>query len=131
MQIKTVADIADIEVIAPSQDITVFYNTLTCTNTMYYLEVYWKAHRLLTENFRVFVHGISAEGVFILQADQPAPVYTWRPTTTWRINEVIRDIYPLPRPDETTIHTIRYGMYRITADGGFDNVSEYEIRATC
>lgn len=99
----------------------------------YYVHVTWQAGmNAPTEDFRVFVHGSPMEGPRMAQGDQPAPVYTWRPTTTWQAGEIVHDIYPIsilsPR---ASIHTIRFGMYRIAENGEFENVSEYSIRARC
>ncbi|HRF96726.1 MAG TPA: hypothetical protein PLZ51_16075, partial [Aggregatilineales bacterium] len=105
--------------------------TLTCTDTTRYVHVTWVTSDIPTENLRVFVHGYPMEGPMMTQADQPAPVYTWRPTSSWVAGEIVRDVYPLERATRDGIFSIRFGMYRITSDGGFENVSEYEIRARC
>ncbi len=128
VQIKTTPELADD---APLDGIKMIDSTLTCTDTTRYVHVIWVTGAIPTEDLRVFVHGYPMEGRLMTQADQPAPVYAWRPTTTWMKGEIVRDVYPLERETRDGIFSIRFGMYRITAEGEFENVSEYEIRARC
>ncbi|MDX2077539.1 MAG: DUF2723 domain-containing protein [bacterium] len=127
VQIKTTPELSDDAPIG----ITVVDSEVVCTDTMRYLYVTWQTGDIPTENLRVFVHGYPMEGPIMGQADQPSPVYTWRPTTSWIAGEIVRDVYPLPRPRRDAIFTIRFGMYRLTSNGGFENVSEYDIKARC
>lgn len=111
------------------QGIAVMDATVTCDPLA--LNVIWTTGESPTEDLSVYVHGLDATGAIIAQGDQSAPVYGWRPTTSWRPNEVIRDVYPLMGADAlNAVETIRYGMYRVTGTG-FENVSEFTTPATC
>ncbi len=59
------------------------------------------------------------------QADEAAPVYGWRPLTSWEAGEVVHDVYVLPRLPNAD--TISYGLYRQLASGEFQN--EYTLNA--
>ena len=78
----------------------------------------------------VFVKAYDAAGQLIAQGDQSAPVYGWRPLTSWRAGETIEDIYPLAAAP-AQVSLIRYGLYRTTAAGEFDDRLAYEIRPAC
>ena len=65
----------------------------------------------------------------IAQDDHSAPVYGWRPLTSWVAGEVVRDVYTLPRlPDAAAVS---YGLYEQRADGSFNNVIEYILPVEC
>ena len=110
--------------------ITIIRETLTCEFDRILLDVIWATDSIPNEDLSVFVKAFDAQGNIVAQADQFAPVYGWRPMTTWTANEQIRDIYPLDvSPSEVEI--IRYGMYRSMTDGSFENVSEYTMPVNC
>ncbi len=93
------------------------------------LTVDWAAGEALTQDWSVFVHLLDDDGQILAQADESAPVYGWRPTSGWQVDEVVRDVYPLPRV--TGAARIRYGLYRQLADGSFSNDYVYEIEVNC
>ncbi|MEZ4672011.1 MAG: DUF2723 domain-containing protein [Anaerolineae bacterium] len=102
---------------------------LTCSDTALVLDVDWFTPTVPEYDLSVFVHLLDSSGTIIAQADQSAPVYGWRPLTTWTAGEVVRDIYPLPRlPDSTTI---QYGLYHQLASGEFVNDYEYDMPVKC
>ncbi|RMG74117.1 MAG: DUF2723 domain-containing protein [Chloroflexi bacterium] len=98
--------------------------TLTCQEDSAILDVLWQTHEAPQEDFSVFVHGLDAEGNLVGQGDQYAPVYGWRPLTTWQAGEQIRDIYVV---NATDITHVRFGLYRIQTTGEFENVLTYEV----
>lgn len=115
---------------APVPTITPVSAAVMCADDLIYLDVVWQAPATPPPDLSIFVHGLADDGALIAQGDQSAPVYGWRPFSTWRPHERVRDIYPLsPTPDRLQI--IRYGLYRTTSDGGFENVYEFEIAAAC
>jgi hypothetical protein len=77
----------------------------------------------------VFVHLLDAGGNVIAQGDQSAPVYGWRPLTSWEADEVVRDVYPLPRAGGAA--TVRFGLYEQLESGAFENALEQEARVEC
>ena len=93
------------------------------------LHVTWAAPDTPTEDWSVFVHLLDANGNLLAQADQSAPVYGWRPLTTWEPGEAVRDIYPLPRVAGAS--SIQYGLYHQLADGSFKNEIEHTIAVQC
>lgn len=103
--------------------------TISCTTNTYILRVAWASAEPPEQNLSVFVHLLDSSGRVLAQADQSAPVYGWRPLTTWQAGEVVRDAYALPRhPDAAQI---RYGLYRQLDSGAFQNEYEYEVMPTC
>lgn len=104
-------------------------SALTCSDGQMALRVDWVAPAPPEADLSVFVHLLDASGALIAQADQSAPVYGWRPLTTWTANEIVRDIYPLPRRDDAA--AVRYGLYRQLPDGAFENVLAYTLPVSC
>ncbi len=89
----------------------------------------WIALSQPEQDLSVFVHLLDSTGTLIAQADQSAPVYGFYPTSNWRMGEIVRDVYALPRlPDAASI---RYGLYTQTAGGTFENVLESEVEIEC
>lgn len=104
---------------------------ITCTDDAVILDVTWFTPDAPGEDLRVFVHAWDVDGVLAGQGDQAAPVYGWRPLTTWTAGETVRDVYPVYEVDPGLVDVIRYGLYRVTGDGGFENVYEYEVPVGC
>lgn len=102
---------------------------VACVGDTVELRVAWAAPDTPEEDLSVFVHLRDADGAVIAQADQSAPVYGWRPLTSWQPNEVVRDVYALPRLPQAA--DIRFGLYRQLADGSFENVVEHTTPLTC
>jgi len=102
---------------------------IVCAAGRVILEVTWYAPETPAEDLSVFVHALDAGGTIIAQADQSAPVYGWRPLTTWRAGEAVRDIYALAA-DPAAVRQVRYGLYRVTA-AGFENVHTYTVEVSC
>ncbi|MEQ8675192.1 MAG: DUF2723 domain-containing protein [Aggregatilineales bacterium] len=109
------------------EGVQVIDESLTCTDDNTFLAVTWFTDRVPAYNWSVFVHLLDADGNVIAQGDQSAPVYGWRPLTTWQAGEAVQDVYILPRM--TDGESIRFGLYEVTADGGFVNQIEQEIGA--
>jgi hypothetical protein len=65
----------------------------------------------------------------IAQADAFAPVYGWRPLTTWEAGEIVRDIYSLPRA--TDAGTIEFGLYERLPGGEFKNYNVVSLPLHC
>lgn len=95
---------------------------LTTDADAYTLSVAWGARRSPSADASVFVHLVDAAGSVLAQDDQAAPVYGWRPLTTWQPGELVRDSYQLPRLARAV--AIEFGLYVQTSDGAF--VNEYE-----
>ena len=126
VQIATRPNIVD----DPPAGISIASATVICTEATLALAIEWQTSDRPTEDLSVFVHALDADGNLIAQGDQRAPVYGWRPLTTWVMGEGVRDVYPLGQgTDDITM--IRYGLYRVLPQGGFENVLEYEINAIC
>lgn len=103
--------------------------SLACTLDSINLWVAWGAGERPEHDLSVLVHLLDSAGNVIAQGDQAAPVYGWRPLTTWEAGEIVRDVYPLPRlPDGVNI---RYGLYRQAAGGEFINEVVDETRVEC
>ena len=102
---------------------------LTCAPDGVTLALDWAAPQPPAEDLSVFVHLLDDDGALLAQADQSAPVYGWRPLTTWGAGEVVRDIYLLP--PAVRAGTVRYGLYRTLPDGQFENVFEDGLPLRC
>ncbi|MCL4252321.1 MAG: DUF2723 domain-containing protein [Anaerolineae bacterium] len=129
VEIKTVPIMSDTP---PTEGIIAQEYRVVCDNERISLYVTWVTGDIPTEDLSVFVHGLSDNGNLIAQGDQPAPVYLWRPMTTWVAGEMVTDVYPLVYFPHTlgNIQTIRFGLYRIV-EAGFENVVEYETAVDC
>ncbi len=103
--------------------------SVTCATRTITLNVAWAAPQTPEQNLSVFVHLIDASGAVLAQADQSAPVYGRRPLTSWQPNEIVRDLYPLPRQSGAT--AIRFGLYRQLDNGSFDNVVDETTAVEC
>jgi len=102
---------------------------IVCDVDSILLKVAWYTPTVPERDLSVFVHLLDADGAIIAQADQAAPVYGWRPLTTWQAGEIVRDMYALPNPDNEA--SIRFGLYAQRTDGSFENVVEDELPADC
>lgn len=92
------------------------------------LEIVWHTADRPQRDLSVFVHLLDTNDRIIAQDDRFAPVYGWRPLTTWLPGERVRDIYTLPRlPGEARI---RFGLYYQAETGAFVNVLE-QTAETC
>jgi len=126
VEIKTFRDMAPSSL---PDGITPVEQRLACTMDNINLEVTWGAAENPDHDLSVFVYLLDSDGKIIAQADQAAPVYGWRPVTTWEAGELVRDVYPLPRLAQG--NTIRYGLYRQSATGEFQNEYVYETPVEC
>jgi hypothetical protein len=114
---------------APISDGLTGVPALNCEADRLLLVVDWSSPVAPQQDLSVFVHLLDADGVLIAQDDRAAPVYGWRPLTTWAAGEQVRDIYTLPRLAEAV--TIRYGLYTQNTDGSFRNDFEATIAVAC
>ena len=103
--------------------------SLRCDDRQIMLDVTWAAPVTPTEDLSVFVHLLDADGNVLAQADQSAPVYGWRPLTSWMPGEAVRDVYALPRLPGAA--SIRFGLYHQLADGSFANELEHVVPVDC
>ena len=75
------------------------------------------------------MHGLDANGVLLAQGDQSAPVFGWRPLTSWATGEIVRDVYTLEHMPGMT--ELTYGFYRQRADGSFEEAETYRLPIDC
>jgi hypothetical protein len=102
---------------------------VTCNGDRIQLDITWLAPVAATRDLSVFTHLLDADGAMLAQDDRFAPVYGWRPVTSWAPGELVHDVYTLPaHPDAVTL---RYGAYYTTPDGGFVNEFVQELAVTC
>jgi hypothetical protein len=128
VQIDTSAERVHVEP-SVSEEIQVWEQTLRCTPDSFVLEVAWFAPTEPGRDLSVFVHLLDGDKNMIAQADQFAPVYGWRPMTTWEAGEIVRDVYPLPRLPGA--ERVRYGLYQQLPSGEFQNESEFVVPVNC
>jgi hypothetical protein len=125
VEIGTQPELAD----DPPSGVTVAQESLVCEHDRLLLDVVWQTDDQPAEDLSVFVHVVDSAGQIVAQGDQRHPVYGWRPLTTWQPREQVRDIYPVALPPGAQM--VRYGLYRVLADSGFENVLERELVITC
>ncbi len=102
---------------------------VTCRADAVDLMVTWAASEAPERDWSVFVHGLDGGGTLIAQGDQSAPVFGWRPLTTWAAGEIVRDVYTVAR--EPGLAELRFGFYRALPDGGFENATTYRFPVDC
>ena len=119
----------DARVYDPTLPIAIVKQTVNCFPDSITLQVEWAALQKPSRDLSVFVHELDADGNVIAQADTFAPVYGWRPLTTWEAGEIVRDVYPLPRAANAA--NIRFGLYERTSTGEFKNYNPIIVPAQC
>lgn len=102
---------------------------IDCMRDKIILNVAWHSDLAPKGDLSVFVHLLNTDGTMIAQDDHSAPVYGWRPLTGWLPDEVVRDVYTLPRRSDAA--AISYGLYEQRADGSFNNVIAYTLPVEC
>ncbi len=93
------------------------------------LQVNWVATGQPDHDLSVYVHLLDKDGAMIAQADESAPVYGWRPLTSWQAGEVVHDVYALPRL--ANADSIAYGLYRQLPGGEFQNEYTFSAAVKC
>ncbi|MBI5302367.1 MAG: DUF2723 domain-containing protein [Chloroflexi bacterium] len=93
------------------------------------LYVSWAAITQPARDASVFVHLLDANGHVLAQDDQAAPVYGWRPLTSWDAGEVVRDVYTLAHASGAT--QIRFGWYEKLSNGEFKNYDAVTMPVLC
>jgi len=102
---------------------------IDCMMNKLILRVDWHTDQKPTRDLSVFVHLLDGDGNVIAQDDHSAPVYGWRPLTSWVADEVVRDVYTLPDTPDASM--ISYGLYEQRSDGSFNNVVAYNLPVEC
>lgn len=103
--------------------------TLQCVEESLYVWITWQAGETPLADRSVFVHLLDAEGAVLAQDDRFAPVYGWRPFSTFTPFEQVHDLYQLPRM--TLAKTVRFGLYYQDTQGQFVNEHVHILDATC
>lgn len=103
--------------------------TVVCEPERILLTVDWLTTAKPDHDLSVFVHLLDTSGTVLSQGDQSAPVFGWRPLTTWEAGEIVRDIYILPRVAGE--NSVNYGFYRQLPSGEFVNEETFDTAVTC
>ncbi|KAB2905044.1 MAG: DUF2723 domain-containing protein [Anaerolineae bacterium] len=104
--------------------------TVTCDEETVTLAVGWYAAQAPGRDLSVKVHLTRAESpVPLFQADKNAPVFGWRPTSSWVEGELVQDFYTLPRLPEGK--QIILGMYEQLPEGTFANYGDTTLAVEC
>lgn len=99
---------------------------LDCSADEVILGVVWYARQRPTHDLSVKAHLVAAESDSPLAyADRYAPVFGWRPTSTWQEGELIADFYAFGRPPNSA--RVILGLYEQRADGTFQNYGDGAI----
>lgn len=102
---------------------------ITCTRQYIVLTVDWAAAESPSRNLHIMVHLLDEKGEVIDQADQSAPIYGWRPMTDWQPNEIVTDVYPLPRLSDGI--NVRFGLYEELSPEVYQNYSVQTLPVRC
>ena len=103
--------------------------TVACRADAVDLTVDWAGPATPLDDWSVYVHGLDTSGAMVGQGDQSAPVFGWRPLSSWAAGELVRDVYTLPHAPGLT--ELRYGFYRVRPDGTFENADAWTVPVTC
>ncbi len=125
VQIKTLPEFAD----RPPDGLGAVSRWVECLSDRLVVRVVWAAPRVPQRHLSVFVHLLDADDNLIAQGDQAAPVYGWRPVTTWLAGERVQDVYTLPRREDGV--KVRFGLYYQADSGEFVNEVVYELPVEC
>jgi hypothetical protein len=125
VQISTQPELAGLPAPAPSAAA----HSLECRADSIILRVDWAVGEKPSRDLSVFVHLLDGDGNILAQDDQAAPVYGWRPLTTWTAGEIVRDVYRLPRAASAA--RVRFGLYYQAESGEFINEVAYELPVDC
>ena len=92
--------------------------------------LYWQTRAKLDEDYTISVRPL-VEGQIITSGEEiliqdHQPVWSLYPTSQWRPNEVVRDVYALTLPSGVTPDSVQVIAYR-TIGSGFENLGEYTI----
>ena len=127
IHIRSAPEIVESDVAGPAALDT----RLHCQHDRLALELVWHAGvDAPVEDLSVYVKAFAADGSLIAQADQFAPVYGLRPTSSWLAGERLRDFFPLD-VNPAQVSTLAYGLYRVNATGEFENVLDYFMNSIC
>ncbi|MBI5929666.1 MAG: DUF2723 domain-containing protein [Chloroflexi bacterium] len=102
---------------------------LNCTSDYIVLKVDWAAPATPTRDLSIFAHLVDANGSVVANADQAARVYGWHPMTEWLPNEIVTDVYPLPRRTDGV--TVAFGLYEQLPSGEFQNYNVQSLPIPC
>ncbi len=103
---------------------------VTCTHEQIILAVGWYAEQPPDRNFNIKVHLTTDDSPQpLVQADKNAAVFGWRAMSTFVANELVQDIYTLPRVPQGT--QIILGLYEQLPDGAFANYGDTVIPVVC
>jgi len=100
-----------------------------CRTNRIELQVDWETASVPDHDLSVYVHLLDKDGAMIAQADEAAPVYGWRPLTSWRVDAAVHDVYALPRLPNAD--SIAYGLYRQLPSGEFQNEYTFNAAVKC
>lgn len=99
---------------------------LECSDTWLDLTLGWYAESQPQRDLSVKVHLTPTDSPLPLaQADRAAPVYGWRPTSSWLAGELLQDHYRLPNLPNGAL--IRVALYEQLPDGTFVDYGEKAI----
>ncbi|KPK04680.1 MAG: hypothetical protein AMJ56_16960, partial [Anaerolineae bacterium SG8_19] len=76
------------------------------------VNLYWQVLEAPRFNYITFVHLLNEQGELVTQFDRLAGGES-TPTTTWKVGEILRDVYPLVIPEDTPpgTYSLQAGMY--------------------
>jgi hypothetical protein len=92
------------------------------------LHLYWRASQSILEDYTVFVHLVGPDGRLLAQCDSE-PVGDERPTSSWRVGEMIRDECEVVLPSEAPPgkYQVFVGMYSWP---GLERLPVYGVQTT-
>jgi hypothetical protein len=102
---------------------------VTCAPQHLDVWITWQVGQSIPPDRSVFVHLLGADGAVLAQDDRFAPVYGWRPFSTFTPFEQVRDLYQLPRLP--LAQSVRFGLYYQDNQGQFVNEHVHTLDAVC
>lgn len=112
-----------------AKGINAYQADVVCRPNAILLWIKWTTDVKPDHDLSVYVHLLDKDGAMIAQADEAAPVYGWRPLTSWEAGELVTDVYALPRLPNAD--SIAYGLYRQLPSGEFQNEYTFSAAVKC
>lgn len=87
--------------------------------------LYWEALAHMAEDYTVFVHVIDPATWTIYGGSDAAPANWTRPTSSWKVGEIVADAHTLTLNPETPpgVYTVEVGLYWMPQPGAFERLN--------
>jgi 4-amino-4-deoxy-L-arabinose transferase-like glycosyltransferase len=76
------------------------------------VQFFWKVLQPVAADYTIFIHIVDSNDQIIAQLDRP-PGGGTSPTSSWQVDQLLRDTYPVPLPSDLPpgLYRVRMGLY--------------------